>query len=67
MDAMIEGHELDFASVEGLVYRFDRKETWFDIQGSIQANVDEDTFNTEFLSWIESKGWLFSGITKPQE
>lgn len=40
---------------------------WFDIQGSIEADVDENTFNNEFLKWVESKGWSFVGITKLTE
>lgn len=40
---------------------------WFDIEGSIEVDVDKDTFNNEFLEWIESKGWTFAGVTKPTE
>lgn len=40
---------------------------WFDIEGSIEVDVNEDTFNEEFLKWLESKGWFFAGVTKPSE
>lgn len=40
---------------------------WLDIVGSIEVNTDEDTFNTEFIEWLESKGWSFVGMTKPTE
>ena len=40
---------------------------WFDIEGSIEVDVDEETFNSEFLKWAESKGWSFVGIIKPTE
>ena len=40
---------------------------WFDIEGSIEVDVDEETFNIEFLKWAESKGWSFAGIIKPTE
>jgi hypothetical protein len=40
---------------------------WFDIEGSIEVDVDEDTLNLEFLKWIESKGWSFAGVIKPTE
>jgi len=40
---------------------------WFDINGSVHADVDEETFNDEFLKWVESKGWNFAGVTKPTE
>jgi hypothetical protein len=40
---------------------------WLDINGSIEIDVDEDTFNSEFLQWLESKGWSFFGFMKPTE
>lgn len=40
---------------------------WLDIEGSIEVDVDEDTFDNEFLQWLESKGWSFIGNTKPTE
>jgi hypothetical protein len=40
---------------------------WFDIEGSIEVDVDEETFNKELLEWFESKGWTFAGVTKPSE
>lgn len=40
---------------------------WFDIHGSIEADVDEDTLNTEFVTWLESKGWSFFGFMGPSE
>lgn len=43
------------------------KKQWFDIEGSIEVNVDEDTFNEVFLKWVESKGWSFAGVIKSTE
>lgn len=40
---------------------------WFDIEGSVMTDVDEVTFNIEFLKWVESKGWSFAGVIKPTE
>ena len=40
---------------------------WFDIEGSIEVDVDEETFNKELLEWFESKEWTFAGVTKPSE
>ena len=40
---------------------------WLDIEGSIEVDVDEDTFDNEFLQWLEPKGWSFIGNTKPTE
>lgn len=40
---------------------------WIDIEGSIEINVDQDTFINEFSEWLESKGWSFAGVTKPSE
>jgi hypothetical protein len=40
---------------------------WVDIEGSIEVDVDADTFNVEFLKWVESKGWAFAGVIKPTE
>lgn len=45
----------------------EKEKKWFETEGSIQADVDEDTLNNELLIWAESKGWLFTGITKPAE
>ena len=49
----------------GGVLNMERK--WIDINGSIEINVEEETFNKEFLRWLESKGWLFVGGTTPAE
>ncbi|MFZ3590130.1 hypothetical protein ACOI1C_12825 [Bacillus sp. DJP31] len=40
---------------------------WFDIQGSVEADLDEDTFNEEFLKFLVSKGWVFAGVIKPSK
>lgn len=40
---------------------------WIDIEGSIEINVEQDTFDNEFQEWLEAKGWSFAGITKPTE
>ena len=40
---------------------------WLDIEGSVEVDVDEDTFDNEFFQWLESKGWSFIGTTKPTE
>lgn len=40
---------------------------WFIVNGMIGTNVDEDTFNNEFLKWVESKGWEFTGVISPDE
>lgn len=39
----------------------------FYINGSIEVDVDEETFNTEFLEFLTSKGWEFAGVIKPVE
>jgi hypothetical protein len=40
---------------------------WIDIDGAIEVNVDQDTFDNEFQKWLESKGWSFAGVTKLSE
>ena len=34
-----------------------------EIRGCVEVSteVDADTFESEFISWIESKGWFFGG------
>jgi len=27
-------------------------------------NAEEEEFNREFLTWLDSKGWMFIGITE---
>lgn len=43
-----------------------QKKTGFDIEGHIEADadIDEDTFYSEFQDWLDSKGFSFVGITK---
>lgn len=31
------------------------------IDGVVEGPKDPDTFTTEFLQWIESKGYIFAG------
>ncbi|MFS1518555.1 hypothetical protein V1503_19140 [Bacillus sp. SCS-151] len=44
-----------------------KQKLWIEIEGSINEDVDCDTFTDEFIDWLESKGWEFAGVTKPLE
>ena len=37
---------------------------WFSIRGAIGMNINSDSFNKEFLKWVESKGGSFLGVTQ---
>ncbi|MFJ7982394.1 hypothetical protein ACIQ1D_19210 [Lysinibacillus xylanilyticus] len=41
--------------------------TQISINGLIEANLNNVDFNREFVEWIESKNWLFTGITKDED
>lgn len=43
------------------------KRHWIDIDGSVEVDVTQDEFDNALLQFFDSKGWLFIGITKPQE
>lgn len=43
------------------------KDKWFDIEGSVKVDVDENEFNMLFLKWLYSKGWDFVGVIKETE
>lgn len=40
---------------------------WIDINGSIEADVNEAEFTVALAEWLESKGWSFFGLTKENE
>jgi hypothetical protein len=45
----------------------EKKTHWIHLNGSVELDVDTDldNFSDEFCEWLESKGWAFAGVFKP--
>lgn len=45
----------------------EKQEFVTELTGTVFADVDSDEFTDEFVIWLNSHGWAFAGVTKPQE